>query len=82
MYVVISILAAICSTTASIPQLLGRTNHLSNFTMAIRCLGAVLWALYGTIQMEYALVVSATLTCLVEVCLLYKTNCKTVEPTT
>ena len=71
----ISVLAAICSTTASVPQLLGKTDHLSNFTMFIRCLGAFLWAVYGFIQIEYALIVSSSIAGLVELCLIFKTNC-------
>ena len=71
----ISVLAAVCSTIASIPQVLGRTNQLSNFTMVIRCTGAILWAIYGTVQLEYALLISSSIACLVELCLLFKTNC-------
>jgi uncharacterized protein with PQ loop repeat len=70
----ISILAAICSTTASIPQLMGHVTKLSNATMVIRFIGAVFWCVYGVLILEYALIVSSCVAALVEVCLLVKTN--------
>lgn len=72
----ISVLAAICSTSASIPQLMGRTDHLSFFTMIIRCTGALLWAIYGILVEEYALVFSSVIASIVEICLIVKTRYK------
>ena len=71
----ISIIAAVFSTAASIPQLLGKTDKLSNVTMLLRGSGSVLWAVYGALRMEYALVIASTIATIVELCLALKTNC-------
>ncbi len=71
---VISVLAAICSTTASIPQLVGQVTKLSNTTMIIRFVGAVLWFIYGILINEYALISSSCIAALVEFVLFIKTN--------
>lgn len=73
---VISVLAAICSTTASIPQLRGQTKKLSNVSMVLRCSGACLWIIYGltTAEIQHALVVSSAVAGLVEIILFIKTN--------
>ena len=73
---VISVLAAICSTTASIPQLRGQTKKLSNVSMVLRCSGAILWIIYGltTTEIQHALVVSSAVAGLVEIILFIKTN--------
>lgn len=70
----ISILAAVCSTTASAPQLLGKVGELSNATMVIRFTGAVLWSVYGALILEYALVASSCVAASVELCLFVRTN--------
>lgn len=72
----ISILAAICSTTASIPQLMGHVAKLSNATMVIRFTGAVLWCVYGVLILEYALIASSCIAAIIELCLFIKTNCR------
>lgn len=72
----ISVLAAVCSTTASLPQLLGHVTKLSNATMAIRFVGAVLWCVYGVIILEYALITSSCVAAIIELCLFIKTNCR------
>jgi uncharacterized protein with PQ loop repeat len=77
----ISILAAICSTTASIPQLMGHVTKLSNATMIIRFIGAVLWCVYGVLILEYALIASSCIAAIIELCLFIKTNCRPA-PTT
>jgi len=75
----ISVIAAIFSTSASIPQLLGKTDKLSYFTMIIRCSGAILWAVYGVIKCEYALIVSSSIASIIEICLIVKTRCTSKE---
>ena len=72
----ISIMAAICSTLASVPQLLGHTHKLSNITMALRGTGSLLWTIYGILRMEYALIAASGLATLVEIGLALKTNCE------
>ena len=71
---IISVFAAICSTTASIPQLLGHVAKLSNATMTIRFTGAVLWCIYGVLILEYALIASSCIAAIIELCLFVKTN--------
>lgn len=77
---IISVMAALCSTTASIPQILGNVSKLSNITMSLRGLGAILWCVYGILIEEYALVVSSSIAGLVELALIIKTNhCRELE---
>ena len=71
---IISVLAAICSTTASIPQLMGKVTELSNKTMVIRFTGAVLWFVYGILISEYALIASSCIAAIIELFLFIKTN--------
>lgn len=72
--IIISIVAAICSTLASLPQLLGKTENLSNVTMSLRCSGAVLWTVYGLLRREYALIIASSITGVIELVLIFKTN--------
>tara|TARA_B110000908_G_C10267755_1_gene466249 strand:- start:9546 stop:9857 length:312 start_codon:yes stop_codon:yes gene_type:complete len=71
---IISVLAALCSTTASIPQLMGKVTVLSNITMIVRFTGAVLWFIYGILITEYALIVSSCIAAIIEFFLFIKTN--------
>lgn len=71
---IISVLAAMCSTTASIPQLMGKVTELSNKTMIIRFTGAVLWFVYGILISEYALIASSCIAAIIELFLFIKTN--------
>jgi len=71
---IISVLAAICSTTASIPQLLGKVNKLSNATMALRGMGALLWCIYGILIQEYALIASSGMAFIIEMTLAIRTG--------
>ena len=78
---IISVLAAMCSTTASIPQLLGKVTELSNKTMIIRFTGAVLWFVYGILISEYALIASSCIAAIIELFLFIKTNFHRVSTT-
>lgn len=71
---IISVIAALCSTTASLPQILGNITQLSNITMVLRGSGGVLWCVYGIFIKEYALVVSSSLAVVIEIALFIKTN--------
>jgi len=71
---IISVLAALCSTTASIPQLMGKAAVLSNKTTIIRFIGAVLWFVYGILIYEYALIASSGIAAIIELFLFIKTN--------
>lgn len=69
----LSILATVCSTTASIPQLVHNNQAISRKTIAIRCLGCVLWTAYGALRLEYVLCVCSAIAACVEVTLYVKT---------
>jgi len=71
---IISVMAALCSTTASVPQMLGNVSRLSNMTMTLRGLGAVLWCIYGIFVEEYVLVASSLLAVVIELALFIRTN--------
>lgn len=72
---IIAIAAAICSTSASIPQLMGHTSGLSPYSMVLRIVGAILWSMYGVIVTEYTLMVSSIIQAIVEIFLIIKTVC-------
>ena len=69
----LSILAAVCSTTASLPQLLKKeTDSLSLISLCLRFTGAVLWASYGLLREEYVLMACSTTAGIIETLLLCK----------
>lgn len=72
---IIGIAAAICSTSASIPQLMGHTSGLSPYSMVLRSVGAILWSIYGVIVTEYTLMISSIIQAIVEIFLIIKTIC-------
>lgn len=72
---VLSVIAAICSTTASLPQLFGKNAHLSNWSMILRAVGAILWVIYGFLILEWALVAGSGIAGLIEIILFLRTNC-------
>ena len=71
---ILGIIAAMCSTLASCPQLCRArrpksTNDLHLWTLCIRTIGVFLWTLYGHLTREYVLLASSALACFIE-CLL------------
>ena len=70
----LSIFAAVCSTTASLPQLFKKeTVSLSHISLGLRFTGAVLWASYGVLREEYVLMACSTTAGIIETLLLCKT---------
>jgi len=71
----LGVFAAVCSTFASLPQLVkswkkpGSTQELNSYTLAVRTTGALAWAVYAGLENEYILMISSMLTAVVE-CLL------------
>lgn len=70
----IGVVAAICSTTASIPQLWKSykdhaTKDLHMFTLCIRMLGCISWCVYAILLKEYTLATSSAIAFVIE-CLL------------
>ena len=69
----LSILAAIFSTTASLPQLVKKeTQSLSHVSMGLRFTGAALWAVYGLFRGEYVLMACSASAGIIETLLLWK----------
>jgi uncharacterized protein with PQ loop repeat len=69
----VSVSAAVCSTTASLPQLIKKeTESLSIVSLGLRFTGAVLWASYGLLRKEYVLMACSTVAGIIETLLLYK----------
>ena len=68
----LGVFAAVCSTFASLPQLVkswkkpGSTQDLNSYTLMVRTTGALAWAVYAGLGHEYILLVSSILTCIVE----------------
>ena len=75
MSVYLGVFAAVCSTFASLPQLVkswkkpGSTQDLNSYTLVVRTTGALAWAVYAGLGHEYILLISSMLTAVVE-CLL------------
>jgi uncharacterized protein with PQ loop repeat len=70
----LSILAAVCSTTASLPQLLKKeTKSISHISLGLRFTGAVLWTIYGLLREEYVLMACSATAGIIETLLLCKT---------
>ena len=71
----LGVFAAVCSTFASLPQLVkswkkpGSTQDLNSYTLMVRTTGALAWAVYAGLENEYILMISSILTVVVE-CLL------------
>lgn len=72
MYYYLSIPAAMCSTSASLPQLLMSSNKHSTATMCIRGIGSLLWMWYGLLRHEYVLAACSAFAGLVEFILIVK----------
>ena len=70
---ILSILASVCSTFASLPQLLS-LNTLSKMTMFLRFVGAILWSLYGFYKQEFVLMSCSAIVACIEITLYLKTS--------
>jgi uncharacterized protein with PQ loop repeat len=71
----IGVVGAICSTTASLPQLWKSYKHhatkdLHVFTLCIRIIGCIAWCSYATLLNEYTLATSSAIAFVIE-CLLF-----------
>lgn len=69
----ISIPATVCTTTASIPQIIYARAGLSRITIAVRFVGCILWSVYGALRQEYALCVCSAIAASIELTLGVKT---------
>ena len=69
----ISIPATVCTTTASIPQLIYARTGLSRITITVRFVGCILWTVYGALRHEYALCACSAIAASVELTLGVKT---------
>ena len=71
----LGVFAAVCSTFASLPQLVkswkkpGSTQELNSYTLMVRTTGALAWAVYAGLENEYILMISSILTVVVELML-------------
>lgn len=83
----LGIIAACCTTLASLPQvrrslIVGSTRDLHIWTLFTRAFGCVLWSIYGGLQDEYILFTSAAIAAGIE-CLLILAKCRDlIHPTT
>ena len=69
----ISIPATVCTTTASIPQIIYARAGLSRITITVRFVGCILWSVYGALRQEYALCVCSVIAASIELTLGVKT---------
>ena len=65
----LSIVAAICSTSASLPQLFTH-QKMNTFSLLLRGAGGISWSIYGLLRAEWALFASSTIVFIIE-CILY-----------
>ncbi len=70
---IISIIAFVCSTFASLPQFLTSKNALSKITILLRFVGAILWSLYGFFKYEFVLMTCSGVVAFIEAILYLKT---------
>ena len=75
----LSIVAAFCSTLASLPQVLNHKPSLSTFSLFLRGSGCILWAIYGAYKHEYVLMASSLIATLLECILFFKKFCCTAS---
>jgi uncharacterized protein with PQ loop repeat len=66
----LAIPAAICSTSASLPQVFKTPQNVSDISMSLRGVGAVMWVIYALHLQEYALAVSSGIAACFE-CILF-----------
>ena len=67
---VLGIFAAICSTTASMPQLCTEAPQTLKLpSIALRCIGGIAWTIYGALREDYPLTVASGIVALVEIIL-------------
>ena len=76
----LAIPAAICTTSASLPQILKTPQNVSNFSMALRGVGAVLWVIYALNLEEYALATSSGIAAIFECILFVKKYLALLKP--
>ena len=70
---ILSILASVCSTFASLPQLLS-LKTLSKLSMFLRFVGAILWSFYGFYKQEFVLMSCSAIVACIEITLYLKTS--------
>ena len=75
----LGLVAGLCSTVASLPQLWAAyhyraTQDLHAYTLCLRMVGCLSWCYYGLLLEEYTLAVSSALAFLIE-CLLIIAKC-------
>ena len=59
---ILGIFAAICSTSASLPQLCSRQPEtLQMGSLALRCIGGISWSVYGALKNDYPLMVASAI---------------------
>ena len=73
---VIGLAAAVCTTTANIPQLkkawtTGQTDDLSLKTLLLFGSGLVLWVVYGFFQMDFVIILANGVSILILSVILY-----------
>ena len=67
----LGIFAAVCSTSASMPQLIDKKpRHLNQASLMLRGTSGISWAVYGFLMGEYALMVSSSIVFVIE-CILF-----------
>lgn len=70
---ILGIFAAICSTTASIPQLCSESPEtLQLWSLALRCIGGISWSVYGALKNDYPLMVSSGIVSAIEIMLCFR----------
>jgi len=66
----LGIFAAVCSTSASMPQLCSTTPQtLSVGSLLLRCTGGITWATYGALKKDYPLAIASSIVACVEIIL-------------
>lgn len=76
---ILSIVAAVCSTSASLPQFFSH-GKLNVFSMVLRGIGGLAWATYAMLKAEWALFASSIVVTIIE-SILYIKHRRALGPT-
>ena len=66
----LGIFAAVCSTSASLPQLCSKSPHTLRIgSIALRCTGGIAWSVYGGLKRDWPLMFASGTVAVIEIIL-------------
>ena len=69
----LGIFAAVCSTSASVPQLCSESPQtLKLWSIVLRCVGGICWSVYGGLRRDYPLMAASGIVATIEIMLCFR----------